>query len=159
MRIRLFTLKRDQARLFEEEVPESVCENIGKREFFTLCAADTFNEPAGFLQFYVGKLSDGRSVAEIVYVHVREVYRRKGVASRLVSGALSSMEESSIGRVAVFVPKSLEEAQSFFTSAGFIGLAPDADMKEYYERRYGKTGMEEHTLLMRFVGDYDKTVL
>lgn len=156
MRIRLFTLKEKDTLLFGDDIPESVYDSIGKREFFTLCAADIFNEPIGLLQFYVGRLSDGRSIAEIVHVYVKEEHRRTGVASRLVSGALSTMEESSIGRVVVFIPKASDKALSFFASAGFMGLAPDEKIKEYLERRYGKSDTADYTLLVRFIGVLEK---
>jgi ribosomal protein S18 acetylase RimI-like enzyme len=154
MRIRLFTLKREDASLFEDDIPKSVCDRIGQRAYFTLCAADVYNDPAGLCQFFVGQLSDGRSIAEIVFVYVKEEYRRQGVASRLISGALATMEDSSIGRVAVFLHNNEAEAESFFSSAGFIGLKPDGNMKEYFDGRYGTEDNPEHTLLMRFIGDF-----
>lgn len=154
MRIRLFTLKREEASLFEDDIPESVCERIGQKAYFTLCAADVYNDPAGMCQFYVGQLSDGRSVAEIVHVYVKEEYRRQGVASRLISGALAAMEDSSIGRVAVYLPKNEAEAASFFGSAGFIGLKPDKSMEEYFDGRYGMEDKADYALRMRFIGDF-----
>ena len=154
MRIRLFTLKREEASLFGEDIPKSVCDRIGQREYFTLCAADVYNDPVGFCQFYVGQLNDGRSVAEIVYVYVKEEYRRQGVASRLISGALATMEDSSIGRVAVFLLKNAHEVSGFFGSAGFIRLEPDESMKEYFERRHGTEYSPGNTLYVRFIGDF-----
>ena len=154
MRIRLFTLKKDEASLFEDNIPQSVCDRIGQRGYFTLCAADVCNDPAGLCQFYVGQLYDGRSVAEIVYIYVKEEYRRQGVASRLISGALATMEDSSIGRVAVFLSKNETEAAGFFGSAGFIGLKPDETMKEYFDGRYGMEDKADYSLRMRFIGDF-----
>ncbi len=80
--------------------------------------------------------------AEINIIAVTREYRRKGVATKLLSEAYSALKEMGINKIFLEVRKSNHSAQSLYKNNGFtfIGIRP-----KYYK------GVEDALLMEKFL--------
>ncbi|MBQ7707803.1 MAG: GNAT family N-acetyltransferase [Lachnospiraceae bacterium] len=123
MRFSIYTLKKKDLGSFEEKLPKYVFDNCEKKGFFTIGAVGSDGNLIGVTQFYIGILKDNEFISDIIYVYVKEEYRRNGAAGRMLWKSHNIIKKSGVKKSLVFLKDNLNEKmyiKEFFENNGYL---------------------------------------
>ena len=133
MRFGIYTLKKKDLGSFEEKLPKYVFDNCEKKGFFTIGAVGSDGNLIGVTQFYIGMLKDNEFISDIIYVYVKEEYRRNGAATRMLWKSHNIIRKSGVKKSLVFFDND-HEGKEFFEENGYLFMKLEEDtVSELYD--------------------------
>ena len=133
MRFGIYTLKKKDLGSFVEKLPKYVFDNCEKKGFFTIGAVGSDGNLIGVTQFYIGMLKDNEFISDIIYVYVKEEYRRNGAATRMLWKSHNIIRKSGVKKSLVFFDNDYE-GKEFFEENGYLFMKLEEDtISELYD--------------------------
>ena len=136
MRTGIFTLDKTHLEMMNTQLPDYVVDRAADMGYFTIGAVVTEDDEemlVGAAQFYINITEEGECFAEIIYVYVREDYRREGIGAKLLERVSRILKKSGVNTSMTLIPASVrstlqyelspEEIESFFKDSSYIAMS------------------------------------
>ena len=136
MRTGIFTLDKSHLEMMDTELPNYVVDRAADTGYFTIGAVVTEDDEellVGAAQFYINITEEGECFAEVIYVYVKDDYRREGIGAKLLERVSRILKKSGVNTSMTLIPASVksvlkyemsnEEIESFFKDSSYIALS------------------------------------